>query len=90
LPRAANHIAKYRKHRASGQAVVSINGRELYLGPHGAKAGKLAYGRAIAEWLASRRWAPVARLLSVLISPLDGRAINVNGLAVHAAGRKAP
>ena len=31
---------KYRKHRASGQAVVTLNGRDIYLGPHGTKASK--------------------------------------------------
>jgi hypothetical protein len=31
---------KYRKHRASGQAVVTLNGHDYYLGPHGTKASK--------------------------------------------------
>jgi hypothetical protein len=44
------------KHRGSGQAVVTIQGRDhYYLGPHGTKASKLGYDRLIAEWLASGR-----------------------------------
>src|SRR5690606_6750937 len=45
----------YRKHRASGQAVCTINGIDHYLGPHGTKASKLEYDRLIMEWVASGR-----------------------------------
>jgi integrase len=46
---------KYRLHRASGQAVVTIAGRDHYLGPHGTKASRLEYDRLIGEWLANGR-----------------------------------
>ena len=48
-------IPTYRKHRATGQAVCTINGRDCYLGPHGTKASKLRYDQLISEWLASGR-----------------------------------
>jgi hypothetical protein len=48
-------VPKYSKHKASGQAVVSLNGRDCYLGPHGTKASKTEYDRVIGEWLASGR-----------------------------------
>lgn len=48
-------VPKYRKHRSSGQAVVTINGVTHYLGPHGTNVSKSAYDRLIAEWLASGR-----------------------------------
>ena len=48
-------IPKYRKHRASGQAIVSINGRVHYLGLHGSRASKLEYDRLVNQWLASGR-----------------------------------
>jgi len=51
----SNHLPKYRKHRASGQAIVTIRGRDHYLGPHGTKASKVAYDRLISEWLAVGR-----------------------------------
>lgn len=46
---------KYRKHRASGQAVVTLNGRDCYLGPYGTSTSRIEYDRRIAEWLASGR-----------------------------------
>lgn len=55
MPRLTASLPKYRKHRASGQALVSINGRDHYLGPHGTKTSRLAYDRLVAEWLASGR-----------------------------------
>ncbi len=35
MPILKNAVPKYRKHRATGQAVVTLNGRDFYLGPHG-------------------------------------------------------
>jgi hypothetical protein len=43
MPRLTNAVPKYRKHRASGKAVVTIAGQDHYLGPHGTKASKAAY-----------------------------------------------
>jgi integrase len=48
----------YRRHKASGRAVVTINGRDFYLGPYGTKASKAEYDRLIGEWLASGRRLP--------------------------------
>jgi integrase len=55
MPRLTNTIPRYRKHRASNQAIVELNGRRHYLGPHGTKASKLEYDRLVAEYLASGR-----------------------------------
>jgi integrase len=55
MPRLTHAVPKYCKHRGSGQAVVTINGRDYYLGPHGTKASKLEYDRLIGEWLADGR-----------------------------------
>lgn len=55
MPRLIQGVPKYRKHRASGQAVATINGRDHYLGPHGTKASKVEYDRLITEWLSSGR-----------------------------------
>jgi integrase len=43
-------IPKYRRH-SSGQARVTINGKDHLLGPYGSAASKEAYERLIAEWL---------------------------------------
>ena len=55
MPRLTQSVPKYRKHRASGQAVVTLSGVDHYLGPHGTKASKIEYDRWIAEWLAGGR-----------------------------------
>ena len=45
----------YRKHRRSGQAIVTLSGQDHYLGPHGTKASKSEYDRLVGEWLANGR-----------------------------------
>jgi integrase len=45
----------YRHHKATGQAVVTLNGKDYYLGRYGAKESKAEYDRLIAEWLANGR-----------------------------------
>ncbi len=60
MPRLSNALPKYRKHRASGQAVVTLSGVDHYLGPHGTRTSKRQYDRLIAEWLEHGRNLPVA------------------------------
>jgi hypothetical protein len=49
----------YRLHKPSGQAVVTLNGRDVYLGKHGTPESRAEYDRLIAEWLLNgRRPAP--------------------------------
>jgi hypothetical protein len=55
MPKLVNSLPKYRKHRASGQAIVTLNGRDHYLGPHGTKTSKIEYDRLVAEYLTSGR-----------------------------------
>jgi integrase len=43
----------YRLHSRSNQAVVTINGRDYYLGAYGSKESKVVYHRLKSEWLAS-------------------------------------
>ncbi len=45
----------YRRHKASGQAVVTFHGRDHYLGRHGSDVSKNEYDRLIAEYLANGR-----------------------------------
>lgn len=55
MPRLVEAVPKYRKHKATGQAVVTINGRDHYLGLWRSKASKIEYDRRITEWLSSGR-----------------------------------
>ncbi len=56
MPRFSDRLTprtpKYRKHRASGQAVVTLSGHDYYLGPYATKASRTEYDRLVAEWLA--------------------------------------
>jgi integrase len=58
MPRLTDRNPRYCKHRASGQAIVTIDGHDIYLGPYGTKASKLEYDRVVAEWLANGRRLP--------------------------------
>ena len=48
-------LPKYRKHKATGQAIVTLSGTDHYLGPHGTKASKREYDGLVGEWLANDR-----------------------------------
>jgi len=52
MPKLQNRPPSYRHHRRSGQAVVTVHGRDVYLGAFGSPESKAAYGRAIADWAA--------------------------------------
>jgi integrase len=58
-----NSVPKYRLHKKSGQAVVSLpDGRgyrkDFYLGPFNSPESKAEYERVLAEWLANGRKIP--------------------------------
>jgi integrase len=55
----------YRKHKATGQAVVTLNGRDTYLGRYGTRESKAEYDRIITEWLANGRRLPATDSLTV-------------------------
>jgi hypothetical protein len=40
----------YRKHKATGQALVTIDGRDIYLGVYDTPQSKAEYARLIAEY----------------------------------------
>lgn len=50
-----SRIPSYRLHKASGQALVTLNYRDYYLGPHGSPESKQEYDRLISEFLSSQR-----------------------------------
>jgi integrase len=55
MPRLTNATPSYREHRPSGQAVVTLDGRDHYCGPHGTRPSRAEYDRLIGEWLANGR-----------------------------------
>ena len=51
----------YRLHRPSGQAVVTIDGKDHYLGPHGTPESHREYAELIARWHTAHPIAPVVQ-----------------------------
>jgi hypothetical protein len=48
-------IPSYRHHKPSGQAVVTLNGKDFYLGLWQSEVSKAEYERLVGEWLGSTR-----------------------------------
>jgi len=65
-----DHIPAYSHHKPSGQAVVRLNGRDHYLGPHGTAASRAEYNRLIGEWMAGGRRLPSAPEISITINEI--------------------
>jgi integrase len=55
-----SRLPSYRLHKPTGQAVVTIGGRDVYLGKHESPESRAEYDRIIAEWLATGRRPMVA------------------------------
>jgi integrase len=51
-------VPAYRLHRASGQAVVTLSGRDCYLGSHGSPESRERYREIVGRWLAGGRRLP--------------------------------
>jgi integrase len=58
MPTLVHRPPKLRRHRSSGQAVVTLDGRDFYLGPWRSRAACIEYDRLIGEWLANQRRLP--------------------------------
>jgi Uri superfamily endonuclease len=57
---ASNSVPSYRLHKQSGQAIVTLNGKDILLGVHSTVASKAEYNRRIAQWLGNGRRLPEA------------------------------
>jgi hypothetical protein len=51
----------YRRHKATGQAVVTFSGHDFYLGPWNSATSKVEYQRVTREWFASGGTLPLDR-----------------------------
>ena len=45
-------VPSYRFHKASGQAIVTLEGRMMYLGRFGSEESRERYERVVSEWMA--------------------------------------
>jgi integrase len=50
----STRIPSYRLHKATNQAVVTLSGRDHYLGRHGSPESRQEYNRLVAEWLVNK------------------------------------
>lgn len=53
MPKLLHRLPSFRHHKNSGQAIVTLNGRDIYLGAFNSAESKAEYRRVTAEWLAS-------------------------------------
>lgn len=63
----------YRKHKSTGQAAVTLNGKHFYLGPHGTAASRREYDRLVSEWLANGRRIPTGSYADISVLELINR-----------------
>jgi len=63
-------VPKYRRHKGTGQAVVTLDGRDFYLGKFGSAASHKEYRRLTAEWLAAGGQLPVGNESELTIAEL--------------------
>ena len=54
-------LPSYRRHKPTGQAVVTLSGKDYYLGRWNSRASRAEYDRLIGEWLAAGRCLPSSR-----------------------------
>ncbi len=73
MPRLIKAVPKYRKHKQSGQAIVTINGRDFLLGPHDSKTSHQKYDQLIAEWLDRGRQPLVPAIADLTVAELASR-----------------
>jgi len=52
MPKLTVTPPSYRHHKPSGRAVVTLNGKDHYLGPWQSPASRAEYKRLLAEWMA--------------------------------------
>lgn len=56
MPRVAkDYVPSYRLHKCSGQAVVTLSGRDYWLGLYGSPDSRVKYHQLVAEWIAGGR-----------------------------------
>ena len=74
-----NKLPSYRLHKASGQAVVTLSGKDIYLGMHDTEESRATYRRVIAEWLENQQQTPAS---SCTGAKPETQAADINGLFV--------
>jgi integrase len=58
MPRLVNSPPRYRKHKASGRAIVTIEGKDIALGRWNFRSSRIEYNQVISEYFAAGRHLP--------------------------------
>lgn len=66
----------YRMHKPTSQAVVTLGGKDFYLGRHGTSVSRQEYDRLISEWLANGRRLPTRNDSDITINELFAGYLN--------------
>lgn len=64
-------IPSYRLHKPTGQAVVTLDGHDNYLGSYGTPASRALYDHLVAEWLARKPADPCPTVDEIIIRYMD-------------------
>ena len=70
MPTKVFHTPKCRLHKASGQAVVTISGKDVYLGKYNTVESRQRYDQVIAEWLSRGRRALEPEVVPLSVNEL--------------------
>lgn len=70
MPRLINATPKYRHHKGSGQAVVTLSGRDYYLGPWNSQASRREFDRLVAEWILNGRKPLVSEAEALVVAKI--------------------
>jgi integrase len=73
-------VPTYRFHKGSGQAVVVLDGKSVYLGVWNTPESRAAYDKIIAEWLANHRRLPPAARGPYTANPPPVNELSINEL----------
>lgn len=58
MPRLTHLHPSYRLQKQSGQVIVTLSGKDFYLGPHSSEKSRAEYDRLLGEWLDNGRCWP--------------------------------
>jgi hypothetical protein len=63
-------IPKLSHHKASGQAVVRLSGKDFYVGPWNTQVARNEYDRLVGEWLAGGRKMPAVTIAATTLAEI--------------------
>lgn len=83
-----NAVPAYRLHKQSGQAIVTLGGRDFLLGTYHSSSSKAEYNRRIAEWIANGRMLPRAKADLTISELVDAFRLHAERYYVRPDGRQ--